>query len=112
LIGGNCIDHTPQATIDLYLGNAFSLVGGTQTDYRLVTNRVLQETYEIKLRNRKDDETVEIRVPEHLFRWSNWEILSKSHDYTQLDSNTIEFRVLVEPGEEEIITYTVQYSWP
>jgi hypothetical protein len=73
---------------------------------------VLQETYEIRLRNRKDDETVEIRVSESLFRWSNWEILNASHEFTQLNSNRIEFRVQVEPGAEVVITYTVQYSWP
>lgn len=114
LIGENYIDHTPEGEdVSLYLGNAFDLVGErTQTRYQLVSSNVLQETYEIKLRNRKDDETVEIRVPEHLFRWSNWEILSASTDYTQLNSNTIEFRVLVAPGEEKVITYTVQYSWP
>jgi len=114
LIGENTIDHTPEGEdVQLYLGNAFDLVGEhIQTEYRLVSDTVLQETYEIRLRNRKDDETVEIRVPEHLFRWSNWEILNASAEYTQLDSNTIEFRVQVEPGAEAVITYTVQYSWP
>ncbi|GAB4309237.1 MAG: DUF4139 domain-containing protein [Phototrophicales bacterium] len=114
LIGENRIEHTPEGEeINIYLGNAFDLVGERiQTDFNLVANNVLQETYEIHLRNRKDDDTVEIRVPERLFRWSNWEILSTSHDYTQLDSATIEFRVDVPPGEEVVITYTVQYSWP
>jgi hypothetical protein len=114
LIGENSIDHTPEGEeVEIYLGNAFDLVGERiQTDFTLVTNTVLRETYKIKLRNRKDDETVEIRIPETLFRWSNWEILDSSHWWEQLDSNTIEFRVSVEPGEEAVITYTVQYSWP
>jgi hypothetical protein len=99
--------------VEIYLGNAFDLVGErTQTDFQLVSRRVLKETYEIRLRNRKDNETVQIRVPERLFRWSNWEILSTSHEYQKLDSNTIEYRVDVEPGKEVVITYTVQYSWP
>jgi len=114
LIGENFIDHTPEGEeVSFYLGNAFDLVGErTQTRFELISNTVLQETYEIRLRNRKDDETVEIRVPERLFRWSNWEILNASTDYTQLNSSTIEFRVNVPPGEETVITYTVQYSWP
>ncbi|GAB4526753.1 MAG: DUF4139 domain-containing protein [Anaerolineae bacterium] len=114
LIGENRIDHTPQGEdVQFYLGNAFDLVGErTQVNYRLVSDTVLQETYEIRLRNRKDDDTVEIRVPERLIRWSNWEILNASHDYTQLNAHTIEFRPTVAPGEEVIITYTVQYSWP
>lgn len=114
LIGENFIDHTPQGEeIDLYLGNAFDLVGErTQTMFEFPRRGEITETYEIRLRNRKDDETVEIRVPETLFRWSNWEILDNSHDFTQLNSNTIEFRVDVPPGEETIITYTVRYTWP
>lgn len=114
LIGENTIKHTPKGEeVQFFLGNAFDLVGErVQTEFRLIGRNVLQESYEIKLRNRKDDQTVQIRVPEQLFRWSNWEILSRSHDYTRLDANTIEFRVDVPPGQEVVISYTVQYSWP
>lgn len=114
LIGENRIDHTPEGEdINIYLGNAFDLVGErTQTNFRLVSRSVLQETYEIKLRNRKDDQTVEIRVPERMFRWSNWEILESSTGFEKLNAFTIEFLVDVPPGEEVTITYTVQYSWP
>jgi hypothetical protein len=114
LIGENSIDHTPEGEdVRIYLGNAFDLVGSrTQTNFQLIASTVLEETYEIKLRNRKDYETVQIRVPEHLFRWSNWEILNASTDFTKLDSNTIEFRVDVAPGEEKVITYMVRYTWP
>lgn len=114
LIGENRIDHTPKGEeVEIYLGNAFDLVGErTQTNFQYLGRNVLEETYEIKLRNRKDDQTVEIRVPETLFRWSDWEILNASDAYTKLDSSTIEFRVQVEPGQERVITYTVRYSWP
>jgi hypothetical protein len=114
LIGENSIDHTPMGEdVQLYLGNAFDLVGERiQTNFQLIASNVLEETDEIHLRNRKDDQAVEIRVPEHLFRWSNWEIISESHEHAQLDSATIEYRVTVEPGGEQIITYTVRYSWP
>lgn len=114
LIGENFIDHTPNGEdVSIFLGNAFDLVGErTQSNFRIISDKVVQETFEIHLRNRKDDETVQIRVPETLYRWSNWEILSSSHDYTQLNSSTIEFRVDVAPDEEQIVTYTVQYSFP
>ena len=114
LIGENRIDHTPEGEdIQIFLGNAFDLVGErTQTNFNQISNRVIEETYQITLRNRKDDETVEIRVPEKLYRWSNWEILSSSHDYEKIDSATIEFRPLVEPGAEVVVTYTARYSWP
>ena len=114
LIGENTIDHTPKGEdVRLYLGNAFDLVGErTQTSFNLVSGNVLEETYEIRLRNHKESGSVEVRVPEHLFRWSNWEILSASMDYEQLDSNTIEFRPQVEAGGEAVIKYTVRYTWP
>ena len=118
LIGENSIDHTPKGEkVNIYLGNAFDLVGERiQTDFRIISDTVMQESYQITLRNRKEGETVEIRVPERLFRWSNWEILSSTIDgqtaeFTQKDSATIEFRVQVPAGGEVILTYTVQYSW-
>jgi hypothetical protein len=114
LIGENYIDHTPEGEdVQIYLGNAFDLVGErTQTNFNMIAANVIEETYEIRLRNRKTEEAVEIRVPEHLFRWSNWEILQSSHEFTQTDANTIEFRVNVEPDGETVITYTVRYTWP
>ncbi len=114
LIGENTINHTAKGEkVRIYLGNAFDLVGERkQTDFKLITGNVLQETYEIRLRNRKDAGDVEIRVPERLFRWSNWEILSSSIPYEKIDSSTLEFRATVKAGEEVVITYTVQYSWP
>jgi hypothetical protein len=114
LIGENTIDHTPEGEqVQIYLGNAFDLVGErVQTNFVLLSSNILEETYEIRLRSRKEDQAVEIRVPESLFRWSNWEILNASDSYEKLDSNTIEFRVQVEPGQERVITYTVRYTWP
>jgi hypothetical protein len=114
LIGENQIDHTPKGEdVQVFLGNAFDLVGERiQTNFQLIGANVLEETYQITLRSRKEDETVQIRVPEHLFRWSNWEILSSSDSYTKLDSGTIEYRVDVPPGGEKVITYTVRYTWP
>jgi hypothetical protein len=114
LIGENTIDHTAKGEkVKVYLGNAFDLVGERrQTNFQYIGNNVLEETYEIHLRNRKENDAVQIRVPERLFRWSNWEIVSKSDEFTKLDSSTIEFRVDVKPGEEKVITYTVRYTWP
>lgn len=113
LIGENQIDHTPEGEqVKMYLGNAFDLVGErVQTNFQYLGDTVLEETYQITLRNRKDADTVQIRIPEHLSRWSNWEILNASAEYTKTDSGTIEFRVDVAPGGEVVITYTVRYSW-
>lgn len=114
LIGENRIDHTPEGEdLSIVLGKAFDLVGERrQTNFEVVSRTVVRETFEIALRNRKDAETVEIRVPERLYRWSDWEISESSASFEKLDASTIEFRVNVAPGAEEVLTYTVQYTFP
>jgi hypothetical protein len=113
-VGENTIDHTPRnETVRVTTGDAFDLVGERkQTNFRPDTaDRQIDESFEIKLRNRKKDTPVEFRVVEHLYRWSNWEITAKSDDFTKKDSQTIEFRIPVKPDEERTVTYTVHYSW-
>lgn len=111
--GENEIDHTPRnETIRVRTGNSFDLVGERKpTEFK--TDRAdkwMDETFEIKLRNRKK-EAVEIRVVEHLYRWNNWKLTANSTDYKKTDAQTIEFRVPVQPDEEKVITYTVHYFW-
>ena len=111
-IGEDNIDHTSKdEMVRLNIGNAFDVVGERkQTNFTKVSDRVIEETYEIKLRNHKT-EPVEVRVVEHLFRWSNWQILKSNQDYTKTDAQTIEFRVKVAPDGEGTVNYTVRYSW-
>jgi hypothetical protein len=113
-VGENTIDHTPRnETIRVTTGNSFDLVGERkQTNFRVDTgDKWMDESFEIKLRNRKKTDAVEIRVVEHLYRWSNWEITAKSDEFEKKDSQTIEFRIPVKPDEEKTVTYTVHYSW-
>ena len=113
-VGEDTIDHTPRnETIRVTTGNAFDLVGERkQTNFRVDTgDKWMDESFEIKLRNRKQDAPGEIRVVEHLYRWSSWEITAKSDDFKKTDAQTIEFRVTVKPDEEKTVTYTVHYSW-
>jgi len=113
LIGEDSIDHTPKdENLRLYVGDAFDIVGERiQTDFRVEYDEDwMEESYEITLRNHKDED-VEVRVVEHLFRWTEWQILESSHDYEKMDAQTIEFRVPVEAGGETVVTYTVRYEW-
>ena len=113
-VGENTIDHTPRdETIRVTTGDSFDLVGERkQINFRVSTaDKWIDETFEIKLRNHKKDAPVEIRVVEHLYRWSNWDITAKSDDFVKKDSQTIEFRIPVKPDEERTVTYTVHYSW-
>ncbi len=113
-VGENVIDHTPKdEKVRVYTGNAFDLVGERRrTDFKADYNQEwMDESFEIKIRNHKEKDTVEFRVVEHLYRWTNWEIAEKSNDFEKTDSQTIEFRVEVPPGEERVITYKVHYNW-
>jgi hypothetical protein len=112
-IGENTIDHTPQdELVRVYTGNAFDLVGERrQTDFSVNHSaHELEESFEIKLRNRKK-EAVEVRVVERLYRWFNWSLLSQSDPYEKVDAQTIEFRVMLEPDQEKVVTYRVKYTW-
>jgi hypothetical protein len=111
--GENLIDHTPgDETLRLYTGNVFDAVGErTRTSFKEERGaRSVDESFEIKLRNHKK-EPIEVRVVEHLYRWTNWDIMKNSDPFNKLDSKTIEFRVQVPPDGEKVVTYTAHYSW-
>ncbi len=111
--GENTIDHTPKdELVKIYTGNAFDLVGERRrTDFKVDgSNHWCQESFEIKLRSHKK-EAVEIRVVEHLYRWTNWDIVEKSDTFLKTNAQEMEFRVQLKPGEEKVITYKVHYSW-
>lgn len=110
-IGEDWIEHTPKdEPVRIYLGNAFDIVGERmQTDFKRGDDWVT-ESYKITLRNHKE-EPVEIKVIEHLYRWSNWRITEKSQDYEKRDARTIEFTVAVPANGEKTVNYTVRYWW-
>ncbi len=111
--GENTIDHTPKdETMRLYTGNAFDLTGERRRlDYRIDTSgRWVDETFDIKLHNHKSTPT-EVRVVEHMYRWSNWEIRRNSDPYEKSDSRTIEFTVEVPANSDRTVNYQVHYSW-
>lgn len=111
--GENEIIHTPKdETVRVYTGNAFDVVGERRrTDYHVDNaNHTMDESFEIKLRNHKD-EPVEVRVVEHLYRWSNWQITQSTFKHEKTDSRTAEFRVTVPKDGEQVVRYSVHYSW-
>jgi hypothetical protein len=111
--GENLIDHTGKdELVRLYTGNAFDLTGERRrTNYRMdSSNHWIDESFEIKVRNHKK-EPVEIRVVEHLYRWTNWDIRQPSNTFLKTDAQTIEFRIPLKPDEERVVTYTVHYTW-
>ena len=114
LIGENVVSHSPRGEdVLLDIGAAFDLTGErTQTDFSFVSQLVARESFEIRIRNRKDDEATEIVVPERLYRWRDWQIIESSAPFVKVDNASIEFSITVEPGAEATLTYTVEYRFP
>lgn len=112
-IGEDVIDHTPRnETVLIEMGNAFDVVGERkQTDFRIdVGSRNLWETFEIRLRNHKD-EAVDVAVLENLYRAANWRIEGASHRHGKENSNRIRFDVTVPSEGEVVLNYTAHYTW-
>ncbi len=111
--GENDMDHTPKdETIRLYTGNAFDMTGErTRTEYRADFNaHWIEESFEIKVRNHKTA-AVEVRIVEHLYRWTSWDIVKNSDPFKKIDSKTMEFNVQIPPDGEKTVTYKVHYNW-
>ena len=72
--------------------------------------RVMEEAFEIKVRNHKD-QAVEVVVRENLYRWSEWSVIEKSQAFEKKDAQTIEFPVRIAADGEAVITYRVRYTW-
>ena len=112
-VGENVIDHTAKdETIRVFTGNSFDVVGERKrTNIRVDSaHNWMDESFEIRVRNHKK-EAVSVRVVEHLYRWSNWKLTEQSQESHKMDAQTVEFPVTVAPDGEQVVTYTVHYSW-
>jgi len=112
-VGENVIDHTPKdEMIRVYTGNAFDVVGERRrTNYHVESNQHwMDESFEIRVRNHKK-EPVSVRVVEHMYRWTNWKLSEQSQSSRKTDAQTMEFPVSVVANGEQVVTYTVHYSW-
>jgi hypothetical protein len=76
-----------------------------QADYKQVTPRLVEQSFEIVLRNHKN-EAVDVTVSEHA--GGDWEILKSSHPFTKKDATTFEFVVRCAPEKPVTVTYTVR----
>ncbi|HSF21937.1 MAG TPA: hypothetical protein VLA81_07840, partial [Burkholderiales bacterium] len=112
-IGEDAIDHTPKnENVKIRLGSAFDVVGERrQVNFTVDTSRKnMTEEIEVKLRNHKK-EPVTVIVKENLYRWTNWQITAKTHDFEKQDARTVHFPVKLAAGGEATVRYTVYYSW-
>ncbi|MEL7025187.1 MAG: DUF4139 domain-containing protein [Pseudomonadota bacterium] len=112
-IGEDVIDHTPKnEDIRIRLGSAFDVVGERkQVDYSIDSRaKVITETIEITLTNRKDVQQSVI-IAEPLYRYANWAISGNSDRYQKIDSRLIHFNVDVPADGKKTVRYSVRYTW-
>jgi hypothetical protein len=110
--GEDAIDHTPKdEAVRLDNGYAFDLVAERkQTDFEInLAARRAAERFEIKVRNHKDA-AVTVRVVEHLWRWTNWEINEESAPHRKTAYDRAEWDLEVPAGGETVLTYNVLYT--
>jgi hypothetical protein len=109
-IGEDRIDHTPRdERVRVRLGDAFDVVADRrQMEYRVITSCVSESSWDITLRNHKD-ERVDIEVVEPV--GGDWEILSSSHTATKVDAHTLSFTVPVAARGETRVTYRIRVRW-
>ncbi len=107
-VGEDRIDHTAKdEAVRVTVGDAFDVVGEyRQTDTRRISDREVETSHEIKIRNRKESERVTVKIIERT--WGDWRVTTASQDHVKKDASTLEFTVQVAPGEEKIVTYTVR----
>ncbi|MGE5430655.1 MAG: DUF4139 domain-containing protein [Syntrophomonadaceae bacterium] len=109
-VGEDMVDHTPKdETIKLKIGDAFDIVAEeTQTENVRISDKVYEQAFEIKLRNRKkEDITVEVER----FLGLNWEILSSSINFQKKDAQTVTFKVPVKKNEETVLKFRVRFAY-
>ena len=112
-IGEDVIKHTPRnETVRIKLGNSFDVVGERrQTGFTVDSaGKTIDETFEINVRNRKTSAATVV-VREYLYRWSNWKVTAKNHDFDKRDAQTIDFPLNIPADGEAKLTYSVRYAW-
>jgi len=109
-IGEDQIDHTPRdERVRIRMGEAFDVVGDRrQMDFRVVSSCVSESSWEITLRNHKDEES-EVEVVEPV--GGDWEMLQSSHTWEKLDAFTFKYTVTVPARGETKIEYRVRVRW-
>jgi len=110
LLGEDRINHTPKdEEVELQVGVAFDLTAKrVRSDYRRIGDRVHESTFEITLRNHKDEDVV-VEVRE--FVGGDWRVLNESHPHQKLSSTQIRFEVPVPADGQTVLNYTVQVTY-
>ncbi len=110
LLGEDQIDHTPRnEKVSVVVGRSFDVVSTRKrTKFTRLSDQSVSESFSIELRNRKEEaETVNV-LERH---YGDWTVQSHSQEFKKLDSESMEFVVILKPNEVKTVRYTVETRW-
>lgn len=110
MLGEDSIEHTPkEEKLSLNVGRSFDVVAERKrVNFERVSQRVVRETIQVEVRNRKDTaETV------HVYErfGGDWKLLAKTDEFVKLDAWTADFVLNLKAGEVRTLEYTVETRW-
>ncbi len=110
LLGEDRIDHTPRdEEVELKVGQAFDIVAErVRRDSRRLADNLYRHTFEITLRNHKDED-VTVEVVEAVGGY--WEVVAESLEHRKLNASTLAYDVPVKADGETVLTYTVEVKY-
>lgn len=108
--GEDRIQHTPKdETVTLKTGEAFDVVWDRrQMTHNRVSDRTIRSSYEVEIRNRKE-EAITVEVVETIH--GDWRILKESHPHEKENAFTAVYKIDVAAGETATLTYEVQITY-
>lgn len=108
-IGEDKLDHTPKnEKIRLVLGNAFDIkVERLQLETKSTGKKSYEETWQIKIRNHKD-EAIEVVVVEQFYGF--WKLKEASHRYEKVSAQKLNFFVPVSKDAEAVLNYAISFE--
>ena len=93
---------------DLYIGNAFDVVGKKKRmKFRSLGREGEESSFEVSIANRKLRD-VEVVVSERIP--GDWEMLESTVDYEWITANRVEFKFTVAANEEKTIEYSIRIN--
>ena len=109
-IGENRIDHTPKdERVKIKLGDAFDVVAERkQTDYKVISRRVYEYGYEIRIRNHKE-EAITLVVNEPI--GGEWEMVNSTFPAEKTAAFAARFNVPVAKDGEAVLSYRVRVKF-
>ncbi len=110
MLGEDRIEHTPRdEKLSLFVGRSFDVVAERKRlNFRRLTSRSYEETFEVELRNRKDTAETVFVLERH---YGDWSVEKTSQEWVKLDSTTMQYKVDLKAGEVKKLTYTVVTKW-